>query len=101
MKLNDIGETVRIEGTSLLGYVRTNYSRLVEVFGEPTYTGDSEDKTQAEWAIEFMNEDYELFPATIYDWKQYELGVPTGDYDWHIGGLSTDVIDEITKLVNA
>jgi hypothetical protein len=101
MKLNDIGDSVQISGTSLIGYVRTNYSRLVEVFGEPTYSGDSEDKTQAEWSIEFINEDYETFVASIYDWKQYELGIPCGDYDWHIGGNDPIVIDEITKLVNA
>lgn len=89
-------------GTSLMGTIVTDYFTLVEKFGEPmTYTEDTGDgKVTVEWVIEFMNEEtYELKYATIYDWKQYELGTPYGQYDWHIGGRSSDVVELITAIV--
>lgn len=87
-------------GTSLRGRIITNYFTLVEKFGEPmTYTEDSGDgKVTVKWTIEFMNEEtYELKYATIYDWKTGQT--PYGQYDWHIGGHSSDVVELITAIV--
>ena len=86
-------------GTSLQGYIKTNYTNLVEVFGEPRYRGG--DKTTAEWNLEFeVGGDY--VTATIYDWKLDET--PFVEYDWHIGGFSTQaphIVSHYMKGANA
>lgn len=88
-------------GSGLQGYITTTYDKLVEVFGEPVQYGEG-DKVTAEWIIEFMDtETYELTYATIYDWKQYELGTPYDLYDWHIGGFKRDAVDNVKELVGA
>lgn len=71
-------------GTSLKGYVYTTYSRLVEIFGEPTYlpedSGDG--KVNFEWVFEFNGEIF-----TIYDWKTYDPEYSMTQLEkWHIGG---------------
>jgi len=71
-------------GTSLQGYVSTDYNTLVEVFGEPDRRNG--DKVTVEWCLEF--EDGTV--ATIYDWKMYET--PFGQYRWHIGGESQQAV---------
>ena len=38
-------------GTALVGYIKTNYNDLVEVFGEPRYTSSGDDKGTAEWNL--------------------------------------------------
>ena len=89
-------------GSSLKGTIITDYYTLVEKFGEPTRYSeeDSDGKVSVEWVIEFMNEEtYELTYATIDDWKQYELGTPYGQYDWHIGGYSYDAVELVTAVV--
>jgi hypothetical protein len=74
-------------GTSLQGYITTDYATLVKVFGEPT-TNDGY-KTDAEWVLT----DGDVV-ATIYNYKtgrNYlgEEGIPTESIkDWHIGGKS-------------
>jgi hypothetical protein len=78
------------DGTSLQGYVTAYYHELVEVFGEPT---DSGDKVTAEWCLEF--EDGTV--ATIYDWKEYET--PMGRYQWHIGGRNYDAVDRVISTL--
>lgn len=77
-----------VNGTHLQGHMTARYHQLVEVFGEPT---DSGDKTTAEWCLKF--EDGTV--ATIYDWKEYET--PTGSYAWHIGGTSPQAVDRVTQ----
>ena len=75
IKVND--PTSNINGTSLIGYVKTTYANLVEQLGE-SETGW--DKSTAHWTIESSDGTV----ATIYDWKTSD--VPTGEYHWHIGG---------------
>jgi hypothetical protein len=84
-------------GTSLQGYVKTTYSDLVAIFGEPERGGD---KTTVEWCIDF--EDGTV--ATIYDWKEYDT--PMGEYNWHVGGRSymasvlvSEVVAEYQSMV--
>lgn len=69
-----------INGTHLQGYIETRYSTLVQVFGEPTFEWNGDDKTTVEWNLQF--EDGTV--ATIYDYHTYQT--PFGTYDWHIGG---------------
>ena len=88
-------------GTSLVGYIKTNYNDLVEVFGEPRYTSSGDDKVTAEWNLEFLVDD-EYVTATIYDWKLGET--PFGEYNWHIGGFSAQaphIVSQFMKDANA
>ena len=99
--LNDT--SVNVNGTALQGYVNTTYADIVETFGEPTYT--SNDKTTVEWTLEFVIKLQdapgsfieEVIVATIYDWKR--SSTPMGEYDWHIGGFSTQVIECVYSLL--
>lgn len=81
-------------GTSLVGYVHTTYDRLVDILGEPR-DGSADGKTTASWTIKF--EDGSI--ATIYDWKQPQT--PTQDYQWHIGGFNSGVVERIGALLEA
>ena len=98
IKLIDTEATVG--GTSLQGYIKTTYDEIVEVFGEPRYTG-GDDKVTTEWDLEFEVDD-EYVVATIYDWK---LGkTPFGEYRWHIGGhfaFAAEVVTQFMKDANA
>ena len=77
--------------TSYVGEVVTTYARLVEVFGQPHFTGG--DKVNSEWIIDFNGD-----IATIYDWKMPET--PTDDYNWHIGGHNRKVVALVEALVS-
>ena len=89
-----------ITGTSLMGYVHTTYDRLVEVFGEPTHYESGDGKVTAEWDIEFIDDEGDTHKATVYDWKQYDLGTPNAEYDWNIGGNSgSGVVGFVQDLV--
>jgi len=110
MNVELIDNEVSVGGTSLVGYIKTTYDEIVEVFGEPRYTNSGEDKVTAEWNLEFrvatvfedIDDEYEYVTATIYDWKLDET--PFGEYDWHIGGYSTQaahVVAEYMKRAKA
>lgn len=88
-------------GTSLMGYIKTTYDEIVEVFGEPRYTSSGDDKVTAEWNLEF-EVGGEYVTATIYDWKLGET--PFGEYNWHIGGFSAQaphIVSQFMKDANA
>ena len=78
-----------VNGTSLKGYITTDYSVLVEAFGPPHSDGDGY-KVDAEWMLQFSNG----VVARIYNWKDGvnycgEHGLPVEDItEWHIGGKS-------------
>ena len=80
-----------INGTSLKGYVITDYATLVEVFGQPDERNG--DKTTVAWFLQF--EDGTI--ATIYDWKTYET--PFGRYDWHVGGKSHLAVSHVHDAI--
>ena len=101
MNIELVDTEVSVGGTSLQGYVKTTYDEIVEVFGEPRYTSSGDDKVTAEWNLEF-DVDGEYVTATIYDWKL--CGTPFVEYDWHIGGFSTQaahVVSQFMKDANA
>jgi len=93
-------DTFSANGTSLRGYVKTTYTDLVAIFGEPQRGGD---KTTAEWVVIF-GRGKDKVVATIYDWKEYDT--PMGEYNWHVGGhdfmaafLVSQVVDEYQSMV--
>ena len=94
-------EHINTVNTGRRGTVTTTYDELVRAFGEPTFSkenGDSMDKTNAVWNLEFEVEeegedaygeqDYDLVVATIYDWKYPQL--PRDSAEWNIGGFARD-----------
>lgn len=80
-----------VDMTSLQGYVKTTYDKLVEVFGEPHYLGG--DKTTCEWSVRFIDGTI----ATIYDYKESET--PLNEYDWHIGGFNQYAVKRVKELL--
>lgn len=101
MAITLIDTEASVSMTSLQGFIKTTYDDLVEVFGEPRYTSSGDDKVTAEWNLEFKVDD-EYVTATIYDWKL--CGTPFVEYDWHIGGFSTQaahVVSQFMKDANA
>ena len=90
-------------GTSLRGYIRTSYSSLLKLFGVPD-PGDGE-KISTLWAVKDIKN--RIF--TIYDYKEtnlYSDPLPSvkkfrsyPSYDWHIGAISEDGIDELINFI--
>ena len=92
-----------VTGTHLVGNVTTDYDTLVKVFGEPTFPDISfDEKVTKEWVIKFTeygDEDESLI-ATIYDWKQYELGTPYDIYPWHVGGTTGQAVWLVQEAID-
>jgi hypothetical protein len=82
------------DGTSLKGYTKATYKRLVEVLGPPTFSDASgDDKTQVEWVVKFGNSYF-----TIYDWKTYDREYTMNELQiFHVGG-KTDALYFINEL---
>ena len=101
MDIKLIDTEASVGGTSLMGYIKTTYSDIVDIFGEPRYTSSGDDKVTAEWNLEF-EVGGEYVTATIYDWKLGET--PFGEYNWHIGGFSAQaphIVSQFMKDANA
>ena len=101
-------DTVAFSGSSLQGKIKTTYDKLVEVFGEPTYTDASPyEKVNANWTLDIkvpyedeFGEDFNYVTATIYNWK--DGYIPTEEYDWHIGGFHNgDALDAVQKVLDS
>lgn len=90
--------------TSLQGYVAASYDDLVELFGEPTYTGSYDDKVDFEWVLTIVDhENDETHVATLYNWKDYDNGLEAQSnpfYEWHIGGHSALVASVLEEYIN-
>jgi hypothetical protein len=84
----------KVCGSSLKGYTKATYKRLVEVLGPPTFSEASlDDKTQVEWVVKFKNDYF-----TIYDWKTYDREYTLNELTiFHVGG-KIDAFDFIVKL---
>ncbi len=55
-------------GTSLAGYINSDYMGLELALGEPVFDTESGDgKVQVEWVVQFKGNVF-----TIYDWKTYD-----------------------------
>ena len=79
------------DGAYNQGHVTTTYDALVATFGEPHERGG--DKTNVEWVLLI---DGAL--VTIYDWK--EDRVPHREYQWHIGGHSTNAVELVQSVLD-
>lgn len=96
------------EGTHLQGYAPYKYSRIVEVFGEPTHTDFSDgSRVVFEWVMTFKDGTV----ATIYEYKSSSLygddeDAPTPEQmresftDWHIGGKTHRAVDLVLAALN-
>lgn len=82
-------------GTSLKGYVTTQYDTLVSLFGKPSYTdADPYAKVNCEWVLNvkyFEDEgmedyDYQTETVIIYNWMDGHI--PLQECQWHVGGKS-------------
>lgn len=73
-----------INGTSLQGYITTDYATLVAIFGESLGAGD---KTTQEWIL--VGEDGTV--ATVYDWKYGTT--PLHKCEWNIGGKNYKAVE--------
>ena len=80
---------IKTTGSSLMGYVKSDYTTLVTIFGEPTVKIGG-DKTTVEWHLEFEDDALGTIMATIYDWKTDTT--PLSTYNWHIGGFSPSAV---------
>jgi len=101
-------DTVAVTGSSLQGYVKTTYAKLVEVFGEPTFTDASPyEKVNAQWTLEFKvpfvdkeyGDDFDYVTATIYNWK--DGYIPTEEYGLHIGGFDHEAVECVEKVLDS
>lgn len=80
-------------GTSLVGYARATFQRLVRCFGAP-HTVDG-DKTTVAWYIKF--EDGTV--ATVYDWAQHEAQPRRRMYNWHVGGFDEGAVQRVVTAL--
>ena len=83
-------------GSSLKGYTKATYKRLVEVLGPPTFNeASADDKTQVEWVVKFRNNYF-----TIYDWKTFDREYTMNELTiFHVGG-KIDAFNFIVALEN-
>jgi hypothetical protein len=87
----------RTAGSHLQGHITALYSTLVAMFGEPMQ-GDGY-KTQAEWVVEFYDEEADEYViTTIYDWKQYDRK-PQQVIDWNVGGFKSSAVTLLNKAI--
>lgn len=83
-----------IRGTSGQGDLYANYDELVKAFGEPTFLGDSSEKTQAEWHLTFEDG----LVAAIYDYKEYDTE-KEDVVNWRVGGRDSEVCARVNKII--
>jgi hypothetical protein len=82
-------------GGWLQGHIDVSYSDLVGAFGDPTYLGSGDGKTQAEWDLRING-----VMCTIYDYKEY--GKPVQRIrEWHIGGTDPDAPTMVQEALAA
>lgn len=92
-------KNVNCGGTSLVGEIKVDYSKLKQTFGQPTESDGY--KSDAEWEVEFENG----VVATIYNWKNGKNycgknGTPkTKITNWHVGGESTEAVKLVKQAL--
>lgn len=86
-------DTSKANGTSLQGYVKTTFNKLVDTIGEPIYPRSGDGKVICEWVMEW--EDGTI--STIYCWKV--SSIPMGEYNWHIGGFSEKAVNHVSNFL--
>ena len=92
----------RLYGTSLQGFFRAPFDKIVKAFGQPHDDGDGY-KTDAHWVLMF--DDGTI--ATIYNYKDGRNycgpdGLAVEEItDWHIGGTSRRAYDLVREAFGA
>ena len=76
--------------SSLQGKINCSYSKLVEIFGEPSE--GFEDISEVQWSI-MIGDTY----VSIYDYKN--PNPPKENTMWHIGGFSEDAVTKVKKIL--
>jgi len=85
-------EGLSIAGTGRVGSVYASYAKLVHVFGTPNLEGSADNKTRAEWWL-----DFDGVTATIYDWKRRE---PLEEvHVWNVGGRSREALTRVNAAL--
>lgn len=93
MKVNVEG--IEIDGTHLQGEFSHSFQEIKSVFGDPIL-GESGDKVQAEWAIQFDDGTV----ATIYDWKEWGTSYENVK-NWHVGGYNRKAFDAVKSMLRS
>ena len=95
--------TENIGGTSLQGYIKAPYEKLLEVFGAPNSKLCDNYKTDVEWAFEF--DDGTI--ATLYNWKNGknylgDEGLELNDiYEWNVGGFNEKAVSKLLEKLRS
>jgi hypothetical protein len=93
--------SIDIDGTSLQGYINSNYGTLVELFGHPTES----DGYKVDWEWELRFEDGTV--ATIYNWKNGPNycgrdGLQCDQVtEWHIGGHVRNALYYVQEVLKS
>lgn len=93
-----------VEGrnTSLNGDLNINYDELIEVFGEPTHSTDSDaPKTRREWELIVELDNGDNIGIDIYDYEHNYDGIAVDEVeDWHVASerTSTDGVEKIDAV---
>lgn len=96
-------QSLKTNGSFLIGYVEATYEELIKAFGEPTYKEPSGDgKVSTEWKLEFAHQDGKYVIVTIYDWKMYDNGTAcrSGEkFKWNVGGFDYEALELVEELI--
>jgi hypothetical protein len=89
------------QSSCLFGYVTATYEELLACFGLPNDLFSDIGKTACAWDLVFDDGTY----ATVYSYCEPAPGrlpsIPTGTYQWHIGGRSNHAVDRIVEAIGA
>lgn len=95
---------VNASGTSLQGFIESDYATLIQLFGDPD-SGDGY-KTQAEWAVEVYDDNFGTVTVTVYDWKQGDAYLGPGNgrspediVVWNVGGRDKAAVWVMEELL--
>lgn len=87
-------------GTSFKGYLLATYADIVNVFGEPTSTGDGY-KVDVEWVMKTPHG-----VATIYNYKDGKAYLEAEGLaveqicEWHVGGKTLESYHWVKKQIS-
>jgi hypothetical protein len=98
---NDAHENINTNRTHLQGAIVCTFADLINTFGNPMKDGYDDEKSDAEWQVQFENGTV----ATIYNWKNGKnycgnRGLEVWEItDWHIGGHEFDCVHYVRNAV--
>ena len=96
--------TENVGGTSLQGYIKASYEKLLQTFGAPNPNLCDNYKTDVEWAFKFADGTV----ATLYNWKNGHnyLGEAEGlelndIYEWNVGGFNEKAVSKLLEKLRS